>query len=445
MRAEQHGLITRLNFSCELLPPQVYCQKSRKRYRTVYGLPWLFSVAMLLGSVPTIATCQQTSERSATPSQSSSSVGQTGQQSIPKLSIDEFLPLPKAKLRTTEINRAAFPVVDVHTHFWVRLRHDVNQLQGWVKLMDRHNIAVCVSLDGKLGNQLQDHIRYLWTDYKDRFIIFANIDFQGKGQSDRPETWDCNQPDFARRISMELAAAKELGVSGLKVFKSLGLDYRNADGRLTQIDDPRFDLIWQTCGELGLPVIIHTADPSAFFDPITPQNERYEELMRRPEWHFPADRFPRRSELHAARNRLFAKHPHTTFIAAHFGNDAEDLGETSELLEQHPNVVLDIASRISELGRQPYSARDFLLRYQDRILFGTDGPWPEARLVSYWRFLETKDEYFPYSEKQIPPQGLWRIYGVHLPQSVLEKIYHANAARIVPGVAWRIEKWQSKP
>jgi predicted TIM-barrel fold metal-dependent hydrolase len=361
-----------------------------------------------------------------------------------KLSIDEFLPQPKANLRTTPLNRAAFAVVDVHTHFWVRLRHDADQLTGWVELMDRNNIAVCISLDGQLGHQLEEHIRYLWTDHKDRFVIFANIDFQGKGKADRPETWDCNQPEFARQIAQQLAAAKELGISGLKVFKSFGLQYRNADGTLTQIDDPRFDPIWQACGELGLPVIIHTADPSAFFDPITPANERYEELKRRPEWHFPADRFPRRADLHAARNRMFARHAKTTFIAAHFGNDAEDLEEAVQLLENHPNVVLDIASRISELGRQPYSARDFLVQYQDRVLFGTDGPWPEQRLHSYWRFLETRDEYFPYSEKPIPPQGLWRIYGVYLPEDVLKKIYHANASRLIPGIAARLEKWQAK-
>jgi predicted TIM-barrel fold metal-dependent hydrolase len=243
---------------------------------------------------------------------------------------------------------------------------------------------------------------------------------------------------------IQLEAAQQRGISGLKVFKSLGLQYRQADGKLIAVDDPRFDPIWSACGRLGLPVLIHTADPSAFFEPLTPSNERYEELSRHPDWHFPPDRFPTRAELHAARERLFERHRQTTFIAAHFGNDAEDLSETARILESHPNVVVDFASRISELGRQPYSAREFFLKYADRILFATDGPWPEQRYHYYWRFLETRDEYFPYSEKEIPPQGLWRIYGIDLPDQVLEQIYHQNAARIIPGVAERLAVWQAR-
>jgi predicted TIM-barrel fold metal-dependent hydrolase len=359
---------------------------------------------------------------------------------IPQLTIDQFAPRPQANLKATLLTRAAHPVVDIHTHFWVRMRHDPEQLKGFVEIMDRNNIAICISLDGRLGNQLDDHIRYLWTDYKDRFVIFANLDWQGGGQTDKPDTWACNQPDFARRMALALSEAKQRGISGLKIFKSLGLEYRNADGSLIQIDDPRFDPIWQACGQLGLPVIIHAADPSAFFEPITPRNERYEELSRRPEWHFPADKFPTRADLHQARNNLFARHSETVFIAAHFGNDGEDLIEAGQLLDRFPNVVLDIASRISELGRQPYSAREFLLRYSERVLFGTDGPWPEKRLHSYWRFLETRDEYFPYSEKEVPPQGLWQIYGLYLPEEILKKIYQDNAARIIPGVRERLDR-----
>ncbi len=356
------------------------------------------------------------------------------------LPLDAFFPTPKLKAKSTGLQQAKFPAVDVHSHFYVRLRHDPDQLREVVKLMDRNNIAVSVSLDGRLGGRLEEHIHYLWTDFKDRFVIFANIDWMGAGQPDAPATWACHQSDFARSTILQLEQAKTMGISGVKVFKSFGLMVRNPDGSLIAIDDPRFDPIWDACGKLGLPVIIHTADPSAFFDPITPQNERYEELARHPDWHFPADRFPSRDELHAARNRMFAKHRETTFIAAHLGNDGEDLQETEQLLADHPNVVVEFASRISELGRQPYSSREFILKHQDRVLFGTDGPWPEQRYRYYWRFLETQDEYFPYSEKPFPPQGFWRIYGIHLPDSVLKKVYQQNAARIVPGVAERLER-----
>lgn len=358
--------------------------------------------------------------------------------SVKSLPLSEFFPEPRLKVRSTAINRASFPVVDVHSHFQVRLQHNAQLLKDFVALMDRNNVAVSISLDGTLGPSLEEHIRYLWTDYRDRFVIFANIDWRGTGQIDRPETWACNQTEFVHTVVMQLEAAHKKGLSGLKIFKQLGLEYHNRDGSLIRIDDERFDPIWAACGRLKMPVIMHTADPSAFFEPLTPRNERYEELSRHPDWHFPADRFPSRRELHDARNRVIARHPETEFIAAHMANDAEDLAETAHWLDSYPNLHVEIASRISELGRQPYTARDFIIAYQDRILFGTDGPWPELRYKSYWRFLETRDEYFPYSEKPFPPQGFWRIYGVYLPETVLRKIYFENARAFIPGVSERV-------
>ncbi len=358
------------------------------------------------------------------------------------LKLGDFVPVPRIKVPVSDLKHAKFPVVDVHSHFRVKMRHDPQQLDDFVALMDRQHIAVSVSLDGLLGPTLDEHMQFLWTKYRDRFAIFANIDWQGNGELDNPATWACHKSDFAHRTVLALEDAQNRGVCGVKVFKLFGLGYRNPDGSLIAIDDPRFDPIWDACGRLKLPVIMHTADPSAFFDPITPENERYEELSRHPDWRFPADRFPSRDSLHAARNALFERHSKTIFIAAHLGNDGEDLVETAKMLDGYPNVYTEIASRISELGRQPYSARDFLIQYQDRILFGTDGPWPELRYQSYWRFLETRDQYFPYSEKPIPPQGLWRIYGVQLPDEVLVKLYQTNVCRILPGVSEQLEKWK---
>lgn len=354
------------------------------------------------------------------------------------LGISEFTPVPNVNFRRTEVTRAKFSAVDVHTHFGLRTRHDPQQLGSFVELMNRNRIAICVSLDGTLGIRLDEHIKFLWSEHQDRFIIFANIDWKGSAVKTDAVHWACNEPEFVRRTCLELQSASEKGISGLKIFKSFGLEARHPDGSFVEVDDPRFDPIWRTCGELGLPVLIHTADPSAFFRPLTPENERYEELSRHPEWHYPPEKFPTREHLLSARERLFARHPGTRFIAAHFGNDAEDLEEASRLLNTYPNVVLDFASRISELGRQPYSARDFFIEHQDRILFATDGPWPEQRYHSYWRFLETRDEYFHYSEKPIPPQGLWRIYGIDLPDPILEKVYYQNAMRWVPGVKQRL-------
>ncbi len=361
-----------------------------------------------------------------------------------ELSVRKFDPVPQLKVGTTNLTHAKFPVVNVHTHLFYRLRQNEQALEDFVAEMDRNEIAVCVSLDGKLGSQLIEHRRQLWKKYRDRFVIFANVDWQGDGDADDPSTWACHRPGFAKRTAEELRAAVDDGVSGLKLFKRFGLGYRNPDGSLIKIDDSRWDPIWAACGELGIPVIIHTSDPAAFFEPIDAANERWEELSRHPDWSFYGDEYPSRKELLDARNRVIARHPTTQFIGAHMANNAEDLASVSKWLDQYPNLWVEPASRINELGRQPYTARDFFIRHADRILFGTDGPWPEERLRYYWRFFETRDEYFQYSEKSPPPQGLWRIYGIDLPDEVLRKMYYENAARLVPGVAERLEQWDQR-
>ncbi len=363
----------------------------------------------------------------------------------PNAKAQETIPRPQLVVSETHLTQASFPVVDVHTHFFVKGKHDPQLLDKYVEFMDRNNIAVSVSLDATLKVRIQDHQQFLWTQYRDRFVLFANIDFRGKGILEQPETWDCNQSDFVRNIVEELKAEVAQGtISGLKFFKDFGLRYRNADGSLIAIDDARFDPLWKACGDLKIPVIIHTADPNAFFEPIDEANERFRELQVHPDWSFFGSDFPARSALHAARNRVIEKHSGTTFIAAHFGNDAENLKELAVWLDKYPNLFVEFSSRINELGRQPFSARQFFETYQDRILFGTDGPWPEERLRIYWRFLETHDEYFLYSEKIPQPQGDWRIYGINLSQDILKKVYSENAIRIIPGVKQRIEAFEAK-
>ncbi len=360
-----------------------------------------------------------------------------------QLLLDQFRPQSMLRAPQKNVTRAKFPLVDIHTHFRYRLRHDAEQLDAFVAEMDRHHIAVCVSLDGGLGTDFDEHAKFLWTKYPKRFAIFANIDWVGDGKQDDPSTWACHQQGFARETVQKLRAAVTQGACGLKLFKRFGLQYRNPDGSLVRIDDARWDPIWQVCGELKIPVIIHTADPAAFFLAINEQNERWEELHRHPEWSFPADRFPARSDLLAARNRVIARHPGTTFIGAHVANNPEDLQQVARWLERYPNLVVEFASRIGELGRQPYTARRFMERYADRVLFGTDGPWPTRRIQLYFQFLETYDEYFPYSEKEFPPQGFWQIYGVGLSDETLRKIYYENALRIVPGLESRYRAAQA--
>lgn len=386
-------------------------------------LVYLISASAVFGAAPT--TQAQTD---------SAASAQSG------LTLAEFRPRSMLKVKQTDIRRARYPVVDVHTHFGHRMRTR-EELNRFVTVMDRNQIAVCVSMDGTLVAGLAEQEDFLWRKFRNRFVIFARVNWQGDGAADDPVSWDCNQPDFVRRTVLQLRAAAQNGVvSGLKLAKGFGLSYRDAQGQLLKIDDSRWDPIWKTCGELGLPVLIHTADPAAFFLPIDETNERWEELSRHPDWSFYGAEFPSRDALLEARNRVIARHPKTQFIGAHMGNNPEDLGKVGEWLDAYPNLHVEFASRIGELGRQPYTARRFLIKYADRILFGSDGPWPERRLRLYWRFLETDDEFFPYSEKPVPPQGLWNIYGMFLPDEVLRKIYYRNAARLIPGVAERLSQ-----
>ncbi len=357
-----------------------------------------------------------------------------------QLLLDRFQPRPTLRAPSKRPTRPKYPVVDVHLHPRLKLRSSPEQLDEYVRLMDQQNIRVCVSLDGRLDEQLEEHKRYLWTDYRDRFVIFANIDWIGEGRREDPATWACHRPGFGRRTAEALERAKEQGASGLKVFKMLGLGYRNPDGSLVAIDDPRWDPIWEACGRLGLPVLIHSADPVAFFQPVDRFNERWEELHRHPDWSFAGDEFPSHDELLAARNRVISRHPQTVFIGAHVANYPEDLAQVGRWLDEYPNLHVEIAARIAELGRQPYTAREFFLRYADRIMFGTDGPRPVGRLIPHWRMLETRDEYFSYAEGQYPPQGLWNIYGLGLPDEVLKKVYFENAAKLVPGIRERLDK-----
>jgi predicted TIM-barrel fold metal-dependent hydrolase len=286
--------------------------------------------------------------------------------------------------------------------------------------MDALNLQVVVNLSGGSGQRLAGAIDAIRTSrHAKRMVLFANVDFRsGVG------------PGFGARAAAQLDADIRAGALGLKIYKDLGLRLRKADGSRLGIDDPELAPIWDTCGRLGAPVLIHTAEPAPFFEPIDYANERWLELALYPERRYPAGQFPRFDELIAERDRMFAKHPHTTFIMAHMGYHANDLARLGRLFDRLPNVHADVAAILAELGRQPRAARAFLTKYQDRILFGKDSYQPDE-YPYYWRTFETADEYFDYYRDY---HAFWKLYGLDLPDEALRKLYYANALRLVRGL-----------
>ena len=348
-----------------------------------------------------------------------------------RIYLDEFRPTSSLKTPQHLLERAKYPCINVHTHPG-RLSDD--EIDEMVRVMDESNIAVSVSLDGRAGAAFPEHMKKLTTRHPGRFVVFVRMDFVGDGDRQESDTWDIHDPDFGIAMADRLTEAVRQGASGLKLLKDLGLYQRDRDGKLYAPDDPRFDPVWKRSGELNIPVLWHCGDPVAFFGETSEKNERWEELYRHPEWSFHGKDFPEHQELIDARIRVIARHPDTTFICAHMADIPEDLAKLAGYLDQYPNMNVEIAARVAELGRQPYTARRFFLKYADRILFGTDGVPPKSELIPHWRFLETWDEYFPYEDNPFPPQGLWNIYGIGLPDDALQKIYHGNAIRLIPGV-----------
>jgi len=335
------------------------------------------------------------------------------------LLLKDFDPKPMLHVPAHEVPRAKFPVIDVHNHV-----NDPGGVHGEdipvaevVRRMDQANIQKIVILTGQWGEKLQGVIDKMVKPYPDRFMVFTQIDYS-----------HIDDPDFSQKQVAQLRDSVRRGARGLKILKDLGLGDRDKSGKLIPVDDPRLDPIWEECGRLGIPVAIHTSDPEAFFTPVDNHNERYEELHENPSWGFYGPGIPSKEELLRQRNHVIEKHPHTTFIALHVANWPENLDAVSAWLNKYPNMVVEFGARQAELGRQPRRSHRFFLDYQDRILFGTDSEPETAMYANYFRWLETADEYFPYWG--YPGQGRWEIYGMELPDSVLEKVYHKNAERV---------------
>lgn len=331
------------------------------------------------------------------------------------LPLSDFHPVSMLASPKHEILTPRFPVIDYHNHL------DAQDPAQVLRVMDACGIERCVNITMKTGDEAIAMLdRYRNADAR-RFFTIGWMDWTG-----------ADDPDFDQfvRVSLErLDRLAERGIVGFKIWKDLGLTVRDASGKLLRVDDERLAPIFDRAAELGLPVMVHIGDPEAFFLPIDAQNERYEELAAHPDWGFHGAQYGK-DELLQQRDRVFKRHPKTTFVGAHIAENSEDLARVTRLLDEHQNVLVDISARASELGRQPYSARDFFLRFPDRILFGADLVPDETMYRGYYRFLETRDEYFDYPT-HASGQGRWMIYGLHLPEDVLRKVYRENALRLL--------------
>jgi predicted TIM-barrel fold metal-dependent hydrolase len=331
------------------------------------------------------------------------------------LTVEQYEPRSTLVVSEHPVPRARFPFVDVHLHLNGRM--SVDSLADIVADMDRINLAVGVNLSGGSGERLLAQIQNMETAFPGRFVVFANVDFR-----------NIDDPEFGIRAAAQLEEDVRNGARGLKIFKGLGMRTTDASGERVPVDDPRIDPVWAKAGELGIPVLIHTADPAEFFQPHDRYNERWLELKLRPRRMRPPE--PSWEQLISEQLNVFRKHPETTFIAAHLAWMGNDLGRLGRTLDELPNMNVGLGAVIYEPGRQPRAASEFFERYQDRILMGKDS-WAPDEYPVYFRVLETADEYFDYYRRY---HAFWKMYGLELPDEVLRKVYYENALRIIPGL-----------
>jgi predicted TIM-barrel fold metal-dependent hydrolase len=353
------------------------------------------------------------------------------------LLLKDFRPDCLLKVASHVPQKARFPVIDAHNHLFGELPPE-----KLIEMMDAVGVRLWVNVTGNTTLPLENNtytiarrpIDYFLDQYVKRYPgRFAALTMSDFAQWDDPVL--IKDDRFAQRCIEHLEEDVAKGACGLKVTKELGLRFRDRQGAMLRVDDERIAPVWERAGQLGIPVLIHVSDPIAFFLPFDARNEHYLTLQEFPGWSFAGSHFSK-WELLKQRNRMIARHPKTTFLLPHVANLPEDLAAVGALLDAHPNVVIDFSARIDELGRQPYTARDFFIKYQDRILFGLDMPVSPEAYRCYFRFLETRDEYFDYPD-YIGRFGVyvrWRIYGLDLPDEVLAKIYSKNALRVIPGI-----------
>ena len=333
------------------------------------------------------------------------------------MSIEEYKPKSTLVVPQHPVTRAKYPFIDVHNH--QNSAMPVEQMDKLVKDMDSINLQVMVNLSGGYGDRLEKGVANLKGHYKNRFVVFANIDFT-----------NLDDPGYSKRAAAQLERDVHNGAQGLKIFKNFGMDLKDTKGQRIHVDDARFDEVFETCGRLKIPVLIHTAEPWSFFQPMDQYNERWLELKTHGGRARPSEKYPSWETLMDEQHSLFARHPKTVFINAHLGWLGSNLGELGRLMDRLPNMNTEIGAVLYDLGRQPRFAREWLIKYQDRVMFGKDS-WNRDEYFCYFRVLETPDEYFDYYRKY---HAFWQMYGLDLPDEVLKKLYYKNALRIVPGI-----------
>ena len=333
------------------------------------------------------------------------------------LTVEEYTPRSTLVVEEHRVPRAKYPVIDVHSHHWSLSSSQWSEI---LSEMNQLNLQVLVNLSGGSGSGLRRKIATIEaSNAPNRMVHFTNLDFGGGVY-----------PGFGKAAAEQLEMDVHAGAVGLKFFKNFGIDVRDQSGQRVPVDHPELDPVFEMCAALDIPVLIHVGEPSEFYQPVDKFNERWLELTLLPNRRMPRSQYPSFDEMMAERDRLFSKHPNTRFIAAHFGWHANDLGRLGKLLDRLPNVYPETAAILYELGRQPRAAREFFIRYQDRVLFGKDSYRPEE-FPFYWRTFETADEYFDYYRHY---HAFWKLYGMDLPDEVLQKVYYGNALKVVPGI-----------
>ena len=332
------------------------------------------------------------------------------------MSIEEYDPKSTLVVPEHPVKRAKYPFIDVHNHQYGLTPESVDKL---VADMDGINLRIMVNLSGGYGERLKENVAILKSRYKDRFVVFANMDFSG-----------IDDPDYPQKVANQLEQDLKNGAQGLKIFKNFGMDLKDTKGQRIHVDDARFEKVWEVCAKWKVPVLIHTGEPWSFFQPQDRFNERWLELKQFPQRARPPSRYPSWETLMAEQHHLFASHPKTIFINAHLGWLGGNLAELGRLMDQMPNMYTEIGAVLAELGRQPRFARQWFIQHQDRVLFGKD-IWEPTEYHYYFRVLETADEYFDYYRKR---HAFWKMYGLDLPDDVLKKLYYKNALRIIPGL-----------